>query len=106
MKFKTFFFSFLLDTALFITERRKKDILKKKTKQFETSLGEGRSRCSLVNVAEGLTGGKEADGSAKEYILCTFYNETEEVLQKIFSSDTRQNKIVEVEHGIFTFSMS
>lgn len=32
MKFKTFFFSFLLDTALFITERRKKDILKKKKK--------------------------------------------------------------------------
>lgn len=57
-------------------------------------------------MAEGLTGGKEADGSAKEYIICTFYNEMGEVLQKIFSSDTRRNKIVEVEHGIFTFSMS
>lgn len=52
-------------------------------------------------MAEHLTGGKETVGSVKEYIICTFYKETGEALQKIFSSDARQNKIVEVEHDIF-----
>lgn len=61
---------------------------------------------SYTECGRGSDWGKEADGSAKEYIMCTFCNEMGEVLQKIFSSDTRRNKIVEVEHGIFTFSMS
>lgn len=52
-------------------------------------------------MAEGLTGGKETDGSVKEYIRCTLYNEMGELLQKIFSSDSRQYKVVEVEHDIF-----